>query len=177
MESQRSEPIALTYRLTEADFFAMMDRYWRLTPARFWRVRALQAFVIGSGFVAAFLAWHEHDWVFAVFAALLLSAPITAPMINRWVYRCAFRAQRLGLFDVHVTLDDEGLGTQSERGKATYFWKAVERIDATPAHAFLWVNPRVAIILPAAAFEDAAAFNRAVDFCKARVQGQRSVGV
>jgi hypothetical protein len=174
MESQPAQPIALTYRLAEADYFALMDRYWRLTRVRHWRVRALQVFVIGSGVFAAFFAWHERDPVFAVFAAVLLSAPITAPMINRWAYARAFRRQRLGLSDVHVTLDGEGLGTQSDRGKATYFWKTVERIDVTPNHAFLWVSPGVAIILPAAAFGDTAAFNRAVDFCRARVQGQAS---
>ena len=166
-----AESFSVTFRPTEADYVALMDRYWKLTPGRVWGVRALQAWVIGAGAIAAYLAWKTRDAVFTFAAVALLSSPLTIPYINRRGYGRIFRSQRLGEADATVTIDDAGVSSVSALSTQNFPWTSISNVDVTAQHAFLWINPYLAIMLPAAAFGDRATFDRAIDFCKARVQG------
>lgn len=163
---------SVSFRPTEADFAAMMDRYWRLTPYRIWSIRVTIAFVIGVGVWAAYQGWQIGSPVLGVAALLLLLSPILAPYFNRKGYAKAFKRQRVGEVDAVVTVDETGASAVSTLSNQSFPWTSIGRVDKTKDHAFIWVNPYLAIMLPAAAFSDRATFDRAVDFCKARVQGQ-----
>jgi hypothetical protein len=165
------ETFTVTFRPAEADYIALMDRYWKMTPGRAWGVRALQVLVIGVGAIAAYLAWKTRDPVFTFAAVALLSWPVGVPYLNRLGYGRIFRSQRLCEADATVTIDNAGVGLESTLSTQNFPWTSISKIDVTPKHAFLWVNPYLAIMLPAAAFGDRVAFDRAIDFCKARVQG------
>ncbi|MEQ1653395.1 MAG: hypothetical protein ABL897_12965 [Hyphomicrobium sp.] len=164
-------PFVVTFRPAEDDYVALMDRYWKLTPKRVLGVRTLQALVIAASAVAAYLAWKTRDVVFTFAAAALLSWPLTVPYFNRRGYGRIFRRQRLGEADATVTIDEKGVSAVSSISSQSFPWTAISMIDVAPDHAFVWINPYFAVMLPAAAFSDRATFERAVDFSKARVQG------
>lgn len=165
-------PFVVTFRPSEDDYIALMDRYWKLTPRRVRGVRALQALVIAVGAIAAYLTWKTYDPVFGTAAVAMLSWPLTIPYFNRRAYGRVFRSQRLGEVDATVTINDAGVSSVSTLSTQKFPWTSISKVDVTDRHAFLWVNPYLAIMLPAAAFSDRATFVRAVDFSKARVQGE-----
>lgn len=170
--TQAFDSFEITYRPAEADYFGLMHRYIRLTRGRLMLQRALQVFVVGTGAMFAYLAWQTRDPVLACFALILLSGPVTAPAINHWVWRRAFDRQRLGASDVTLRFDDDGIASSSERGQSQIPWSTVERLDVSPTHAFLWISGMVGLMAPKRAFPDAAAFDRFVDFARARVQAK-----
>ena len=86
----------LTYRLDPADYRAMMAAYWRLTPARKWRVRILQAFVVTGGLFCLYAAWTTRDPISIAFASLAAAGFVAIPWIGRWVYARAYCRLRIG---------------------------------------------------------------------------------
>lgn len=169
--SSQTETFTVTFRPTEDDYVALMDRYWKMTPKRVWGVRALQALVIAAGAIAAYLTWKTRDPVFGLAAVVMLSWPLTIPYLNRRGYGRIFRQQRLGEADATVTINEAGVSSVSTLSTQNFPWTSISKVDVTETHAFIWVNPYLAVMLPAAAFGDRAAFERAVDFARARVQG------
>ena len=165
------ETFAVTFRPTEADFTEMMDEYWALTAGRAWRVRFLKVFVAVCGVFIAYFAWKTRDRIGIALATLLLLAPPAVTLINKAVYARVFRRQRLGEADATVTIDETGIAADTPISQQKFPWSAVQKISVTNTHAFAWIHRYLAVMLPAAAFGDRATFDRAVDFCKARVQG------
>jgi hypothetical protein len=164
-------PFSITFRPTRADFAAMMDSYWTLTSGRIWRVRLLKAFVVFAAAANVYLAWTTHDPIAVGLASFLVVAPFAVPMINKAGYARVFDRQRIGEADVVITIDDAGIDAISTIAKQTFPWPAVQNVSVTDTHSFIWIHRYLGIMLPAAAFGDRATFDRAVDFCKARVQG------
>ena len=164
-------PFIITFRPAEADFTAMMDEHWGLTPGRVWRVWFLKVFVAVCGVLTAYFAWKTRDPVGIVLALLLLFALPAVTLINKAFYARVFRRQRLGEANATVTIDETGIAADTPISQQRFPWSAVQKISVAETHAFAWIHRYLAIMMPAAAFGDRATFDRAVDFCKARVQG------
>ena len=161
----------LTYRLTKADYEAMMANYWRLSPERRNGVRALQVLVVGTGFLAAYFWWRSGDATALVFAALLLSSPIIAPAINRWSYGRVFERQRLGEGEVKLTVDASGVAAKTNLGDQHFPWPSVRQVECTPVHLILWLHPYMGVLVPRSAFPSSAEADRFAGFAKQRTSG------
>ena len=168
---QNQETFSITFRPTDADFMAMMDEHWALTPGRVWRVRFLKVFVAVCGLITAYFAWKTRDPIGGALALLLLLAPPGVTLINKAAYAVVFKRQRLGEADATVTIDETAIAADTPISQQRFPWSAVQKISVTDTHAFAWIHRYLAVMMPAAAFGDRATFDRAVDFCKARVQG------
>jgi hypothetical protein len=164
-------PFIITFRPTEADFSAMMDQHWALTAGQVWRVRFLKVVVAACCLFMAYVAWKTRDPLATALAPILLLAPFGVMLINKIFYARVFKRQRLGEADATVTIDEAGIAADTPISQQKFPWSAVQKISVTETHAFAWIHRYLAIMLPAAAFSDRATFDRAVDFCKARVQG------
>jgi hypothetical protein len=164
-------PFTITFRPTEGDFTAMMDAHWSVTPGRVLRVRFLKAIVVICGLFTAYLAWKTRDPVEIGLALLLLFMLPAVTLINNAAYGMVFKRQRLGETDATITIDETGIAADTPLTQQKFAWSAVRKISVTDSHAFAWIHRYLAIMLPAAAFGDRATFDRAIDFCKARVHG------
>jgi hypothetical protein len=171
VDAASGDTFKITFRPTEADFTAMMNEHWGLTPGRVWRVRILKVIVAVCGLFTAYVAWKTHDPVTIFLALLLLFAPLGVTMINKVAYSRIFKRQRLGEADGTVTIDEAGISAETPFSLQKFPWSAVQKISVTDTHAFAWIHRYLGIMMPVAAFSDRATFDRAVDFCRARVQG------
>jgi hypothetical protein len=169
MPSQRFE---LTYQLRPEDYRAMMRDFWRLTPFRFWRVKAVQAFVLLVGAGALAFWWFTGDPVDVALGGVLLSAPVLAPALNRLYYDRVFAKQRLGEASQRLTADNEGIALVGSSANSHYLWSAVRRITEPPGAVLVWITPYQAVIAPNRAFADAAERARFVAFARERTAGQ-----
>ncbi len=165
------ERFNLTYRLTKADYEAMMANYWRLSPERRNGVRALQILVLGAGLFAAYSWMKNGAWPEAVFAVLLLSSPVVAPMINKWGYGRAFERQRLGEGDVRFTASTEEVAVKTNLGDQHFPWSSVRQVECTPAHLILWLHPYMGVLVPRSAFSSSAEADRFAEFAKQSTSG------
>ena len=165
------ERFNLTYRLTKADYEAMMTSFWRLSPELRNGVRALQVLVVGTGFLAAYFWWRSGDAIALVFAALLLSSPILAPMINKWGYGRAFERQRLGEGEVKLTVDARGVSATTNLGDQHFPWPSVRQVESTPAHLILWLHPYMGVLVPRSAFPSSAEADRFAEFARQSTSG------
>jgi hypothetical protein len=77
-------PFELSYRLTNLDYREMMEAYWVLTPFRRGRVIFLQMIPVAAAAFAAYAWWKTGLAEALGLAALALSAPVVAPLINNW---------------------------------------------------------------------------------------------
>jgi hypothetical protein len=170
-DASSPEKFAITFRPAEADFTAMMNEHWGITPGRVLRVRILKAIVVVCGLLTAYFAWKTRDPVGIGLAVMLVLMLPAVSFINKTAYARAFKSQRLGESDATVTIDDFGITSDSPVSQQRFPWSSVQKISVTDTHAFAWIHRYLAIMMPAAAFSDRATFDRAIDFCKARVQG------
>jgi hypothetical protein len=170
-DTASSEAFSITFRPSEADFTAMMNEHWGITPGRVLRVRILKAIVVVCGLLTAYFAWKTRDPIEIGLALFLLLMLPAVSIINKAAYGIAFKRQRLGEGDATVTIDDFGIAADSPVSQQRFPWSSVQKISVTDTHAFAWIHRYLAIMMPAAAFGDRATFDRAIDFCKARVQG------
>jgi hypothetical protein len=171
VQSTTPERFIITFRPTEADFTAMMNEHWGITPGRVLRVRLLKVIVVVCGLLTAYFAWKTRDPIEIGLTLFLLLMLPAVTLINNAAYGIAFKRQRLGESDATVTIDETGIAADSPISQQRFPWSAVQKISVTETHGFAWIHRYLAIMLPAAAFRDRATFNRAIDFCKARVQG------
>jgi YcxB-like protein len=170
-KAQESDKFVITFRPTEADFTEMMKEHWALTPGRVWRVRALKVVVAVCILFNVYMAWKTRDPIAATLALLLTLLLPAVSLINKTAYSRIFKRQRLGEADATVTIDETGIAADTPISQQRFPWSAVQKITVTDTHAFAWIHRYLAIMIPAAAFGDRVAFDHAIDFCKARVQG------
>ncbi|MFM9938898.1 MAG: YcxB family protein [Hyphomicrobiaceae bacterium] len=159
----------VSYRLTPDDFTAMMNSSWRLTPARRWRLRAIQAFTMLGGAFALAVGVYWTDWLAIGLGALSLTAPLLAPMINRWAYGRIFERQRLGSGDVRMQADEAAISLFGPISDTRFPWASVQSVDETREHVILWIHRYLAVPIPAAAFGSPAEAARFAAFAKARL--------
>ncbi|MGH7134191.1 MAG: YcxB family protein, partial [Pirellulales bacterium] len=65
-----------------------------------------------------------------------------------------------------VVLSKEGFFVRTPDSESCYFWRGVERIDATATHAFFYLLAIQAVIVPARAFASEAHFCAFVDYAR-----------
>lgn len=91
------------------------------------------------------------------FAMSLLTARIVMtwkpPRVCKPPYRISHR----------LALRFEGLTETSSSGQTTYYWTAIDRIDATATHAFFYTRPDTVVVVPRRAFDSDEAFDLFVD--------------
>lgn len=87
--------------------------------------------------------------------AVLLSPPLVRRRIRRQ-YAKIF-GHRLPRQQT-VVLSKEGLFVRTPDAESCYFWRGIERIDRTPAHAFFYLMAIQAVVVPARAFRSESQF-------------------
>lgn len=142
----------LTYRLSADDYVAMMDLYWSMTRGRRLWVLFLQLIVFVAGIKEAITWWTYGEWLDGAAALLLLSAPLSVPLINRRAYKRSFEKQRLGEGDVRLTADSEAARFKWVVADFSVPWRNVERVDSAGGRTFIWISGAQAMIVPRGAF-------------------------
>jgi hypothetical protein len=95
----------------------------------------------------------------------LITSP---PMIRRRA-----RKQYAGIYQHRlprqqtVVLSNEGLFVRTTDSESCYFWRGIERIEATATHTFFYLLTIQAIIVPARAFRSETQFRAFVDHARA----------
>ncbi len=80
--------------------------------------------------------------------------------IKRMVEKMVRDSKNVGMLGSHrLELSPDGVFAESDAGSSRLAWKAIEQIAETEQYAFLYVNAMNAIIVPAAAFADRAAYD------------------
>ncbi len=162
----------LSFTLAPEDYRAMMRAFWRLSPGRIFRVRAIQVFSLVVAAIAAFSWWTTGEEVDLAVAIVLLLAPLGARFLNRRYYEGVFRRQRLGEAPTRVRANAEGVWKSGPHGDSRYAWTKIRRVGAARNHVLLWITPYQAVIVPNRAFADEAERGRFLEFARAKTAGQ-----
>jgi multisubunit Na+/H+ antiporter MnhG subunit len=160
----------LTYRLVAEDFFALMGNRWRRRRAS---VIGLAAFVVGIGLWTAYQWWTGGAWTDLLGAFVLLTSPITVPMINRRAYRRIFEKQRLGTSDVRLAASVNGIDCDAATGRSHFPWSAIGLVEVTADHIFLWLHDYMGIVVPRRAFASPAAADAFAAFAISQAAGPK----
>jgi len=116
------------------------------------------------------------SWVLHVI--MLVLCVLLIPFLNWYFARGMKRtAQRIyreyptkGLIGEHeLSIDEAGVTERSEIGEQVTRWAGVDRIDTTPEHAFIFVGPAMAHVVPRATVVEGE-FDSFITAAKAHVQ-------
>ncbi|MDA0991488.1 MAG: YcxB family protein [Verrucomicrobia bacterium] len=143
------EPLAIRYRITEADFMTAWNAHWS-SRREGTRTNCILG-LIGLGLSAAMLAilfWLA--LVLAIASSLLLL--ITGLRTVLW--RRAFRESKKYNRDIAVTVTDDSLRVESAEGTSNLNWDFFTWHRETPAHVLLYLTKRSFSIIPKASFRD-----------------------
>jgi hypothetical protein len=148
----------IEFDLTEPDILALMHYQLRRVPrARHpMQVRRF-SYVVGFALLAlGFWLTMQNAILPAVFLALAVVALLFYPAIFEWLLR---RQVALAFKDPHkrvtfgtrtMRTSSEGIVELSELGMMAIRWPAITDLTATATHAFLTVQARAAMVIPAA---------------------------
>lgn len=82
--------------------------------------------------------------LFALFFSLLWR-----PMMDRLVRRLYREGANKGMFCQHeLEIDDQGIVERTDVGEARHAWRAVERIEESDDHVFIYVSSMMAHVIP-----------------------------
>ncbi|MBS0235120.1 MAG: YcxB family protein [Proteobacteria bacterium] len=166
-------PLRLSYHLTRADIAA----YERL-PREFTRAGTLAffgAFFVCGMAVAAFedqigtlvppsLADYRHI-VLSVAAALLAYVICTLALTLRTNWRIA--KARIPSNEIEIEASPSALQVRGGSAPRSLAWGSIARVISAPAHVFLCLTPRNALIVPLRAFRSAAHMHAFADLSEA----------
>lgn len=168
--------VQLEYTLATEDHVAF-NAHAALT-SRPLRTQATRTRAGGAVLVAALLVLLtgvlRQDWVGGAAAGVVAAVVwwFAFPRLNGWVLGRTLR--RLAAHDglgsvgtVRLTIDDAGLREELAGTTSSVGWERVDRIEETDEHAFVFVGPLAALILPK---RDAQAA-RALDAIRSRAAG------
>jgi hypothetical protein len=108
------------------------------------------------------------EMLFPLVIGLLVVAVLLAPpLVRRRVRRqyAKIFGHRLPRQQT-VVLSNEGLFVRTPDAESCYFWRGIERIDMTPAHAFFYLMAIQAVVVPARAFRSEAQFQAFVNHAR-----------
>ncbi|CAA2143603.1 YcxB family protein [Hyphomicrobium sp. ghe19] len=166
-------PLRLTFRLTRDDIAA----YERL-PRELTRSGALAFFatifacgmalaVFGEqleGLVPETLAGYSHI-IFSVVAGAIGFAvfSLALTLLSHWrIARAEYPPE-----DTEIEISEDNLKIRDGRPARILEWKSIARVIDTPAHVFLCVTPRNAVIVPLRAFQSVADMRAFADLSEA----------
>lgn len=92
---------------------------------------------------------------FFVMLALLAAMIAAINFVANWLarYRADHQTDRNGVFGEHtITLSPEALFERTAVNESKAQWGSIFRIDATPKHIFIFIQPHAAHIIPRRAF-------------------------
>lgn len=175
-----SNPLEVTYKLNADDVQAAQWHRARTSPSMRRNYRILSVFVLLLTLLPVlFVSWlAEFEWwATGAFGFLAVIA---------WVFQCP-RSYRQGLerstlkmlregrnallqCTYRMEIDERGMSVRSEMGESRLSWDAVERVDETDAHIFIYVGSLTGHAVPKWAFESN---GRAREFFEAACEFQR----
>jgi hypothetical protein len=83
-------------------------------------------------------------WNFLIaVAVLLLRYPVTR-RFRQW----NFRRFEVGVWEICISLSETQINSRNKMISATFDWNSIKRASLTNTHAFLWLNPIQALMLP-----------------------------
>ena len=148
----------LKYKRDMEDIVAFVRYHFRHSPAARRLLRRQWALFTLLTLVVVFLSNDNLPLMFRVMFALFGAGVIA--LLFPWLYlrgaerqtiRLYFEGPATGIFgDFSLALEQQGLRGSSEAGEQLVYWRAIYRISQTPDHAFIYLNPAVAIIIPRA---------------------------
>ena len=88
-----------------------------------------------------------------IFASVGIVTWFTTPLLISWHISRLLRHMTKGTDESSsglytLTLHDDGLHQRSEKGTMTINWDSVERLEESAAHAFIFVGPTQALLIP-----------------------------
>lgn len=173
-------PLEVTYKLNVDDIQAAQWHCMRTSPSmrRNYRIVSVLVLLLTLLPVVFILQFAEFEWwATGLFAALVFVA---------WVFQFP-RSYRQGLerntrkmlregrnallqCTYRMEIDERGVSVRSEMGESRLSWDAVERVDETDAHIFIYVGSLTGHAVPKWAFESN---GRAREFFEAASEFQR----
>jgi hypothetical protein len=177
--------VDIAYEITAEDLVAFNLYHWRHSPATRRHIGRAQlvyptvwlAAGLFAGWVFRYRPSNDPEITRLASLALMLAWPLIALGAGVWWffwYPRYYRAKVVqvtrralaegknrastGLFS--LTVSPEGVVEKSDYGQRSYRWEAVERVESTDDHAFLYTAACEAIVIPRRAFLDRPAFER-----------------
>lgn len=85
-------------------------------------------------------------WSALFLLALFVAGPAASDRYVRGVYKTGANRGTIGEHEIEI--DEDGLVERTEVSETRQSWRGVERIDETETHAFFFVSPLMAYIIP-----------------------------
>jgi hypothetical protein len=100
---------------------------------------------VGVLFTSDFDRLREYvPWNFLIaVAVLLLRYPVTR-RFRQW----NFRRFEVGVWEIYISLSETQINSRNKMISAIFDWNSIKRASLTKTHAFLWLNPIQALMLP-----------------------------
>jgi hypothetical protein len=173
-------PLGVTYKLNVDDIQAAQWHCLRTSPSmrRNYRIASVLVLLLTLTALALISAALDAEW--------WVVGVLTVPVVAFWVFQFP-RSYRQGLerntrkmlregrnallqCNFRMEIDERGLSVKSEMGESRLSWDAVERVDETDAHIFIYVGSLTGHTVPKWAFESN---GRAREFFEAASEFQR----
>jgi hypothetical protein len=149
--------VELEYTLVTEDYVAFNAHVARTSGPM--RAQVVRLRVAGSVVVAVALVLvvgaFERDWIGGAVTGAIgaVVAWFVVPPLNRWLVDRTIRRFAAGdglgpVGPVRLTIDEAGLREEMAGTTSTATWDRVERVDETDEHAFVFVGPVAAVVLP-----------------------------
>lgn len=171
----------IAYRMERGDFVALAQTVAATPPlTQAIRIAAYFAFLllvafIGSGLSLDNLLRNLGDTLVSPVALLYLLAILVVPALllaQRQLIAlfatATYRKSAIADRDMVVDLDTEGLDGGDKELRFRYAWGVVTRLVETPAHLFVFVSPREAMIIPRRAIPNDDQWRNLIGFIRAR---------
>jgi hypothetical protein len=156
-------PLEVTFKLNDDDILAAQWHYAMTSPSlreQYWRTFVYWPLVVLGVFMllVAFAEWSllSSGLYFVAFCALWLRQwpRIYRDLLKRSTNKL-LKEGRNALLEcpVRMEIDERGLRVTSEMSESRLAWDAVERVEQTADHIFIYVTSMSAHIIPKWAFE------------------------
>jgi hypothetical protein len=136
-----------------------------------WLLLALLAFVLLTVYTKA---WHDAQFLFLGMIALFIIVPFVLLVLLATLFPTAFTARSLRRRAARGDLDKalrpqlfqigpKCLVVSAADAQSMLLWQAIHRIDTTADHAFIYIDPNIAHVLPKRCFPSDEAFDKFVE--------------
>ena len=163
----------ITYEVTVDDLVQLNVHHLRSSPAVKLSLARQQASIAGFGALSMMFLWMTGGM--PLYAAAIPMALMTALLVGRLpgraergakalVSRSYSEGRNLGVLGPHrLVMTPEWIVDVNDFIERRIRWEAIERVDASDDHAFLYVGSNSALVVPRRAFPDDATFRHFVE--------------